>query len=66
MDEETGLPYLKLKENDKLRVISKGGDQEREEELWWIAETKEKHRGLVPCTLLGVRVDIVCTGYTPA
>ena len=56
MDEETSLPYLKLKENEKLKIVGKGGDQEREEELWWIAETKERNRGLVPCTLLGVSV----------
>jgi hypothetical protein len=53
VDEETSLPYLKLKENEKLKIVGKGGDQEREEELWWIAETKERNRGLVPCTLLG-------------
>ena len=56
VDEESGLPFLSLCMNETLRVLSKGGSQEEEEEedLWWVAENKQKQRGLVPCTLLGV------------
>lgn len=66
VDEESGLPFLPLQMNESLRVLSKGGGHGEEEEeegevdLWWVAENKQKQKGLVPCTLLGVSEGVCC------
>ena len=65
IDGETGLPFLPLIQNDALKIISKGGEQEREEEFWWVAENRLYQKGLVPCTLLGVRLHFFTTSLYP-
>ena len=64
VDEESGLPFLSLQMNESLRVLSKGRGHGEEEEgevdLWWVAENKQKQKGLVPCTLLGVSKGVRC------
>lgn len=65
VDEESGLTFLSLRINENLRILNKGGSRGEGEEgdLWWVAENKQKQRGLVPCTLLGVsRGRCACEG----
>jgi apoptosis-stimulating of p53 protein 1 len=45
---------LKFSVNDKLTILRKGDEAERE---WWWARTDDGHEGYVPRNLFGVSVD---------